>query len=143
MLHVIAGSGCRCVDDSEINEKWQMLTPVSFFEVTGENDRHDLPPKDSSADTAEAKDSSTDTAEAKDSSADTAEAKDSSADTAEAKDSSAGTKRAAAGAPSEPPVSKKPHRTMLQVFASLNGDTGYNGYKHKPILAPIEDSDGE
>jgi hypothetical protein len=133
MLHVIAGSGCRCVDDSEINEKWQMLTPVSFFEVTGENDRHDLPPKDSSADTAEAKDSS----------ADTAEAKDSSADTAEAKDSSAGTKRAAAGAPSEPPVSKKPHRTMLQVFASLNGDTGYNGYKHKPILAPIEDSDGE
>ena len=49
-------------------------------------------------------------------------------------------KRAATGAPSGPPASKKPHRTMLQVFASLNGD---NRYRHRPILAPIEDSDGE
>ena len=50
------------------------------------------------------------------------------------------TKRAATGAPSEPPVSKKRHRTMLQVFASLNGD---NGYKHRAVLAPIEYSDSE
>jgi hypothetical protein len=50
------------------------------------------------------------------------------------------TKRAATGAPSEPPVSNKKHRTMLQVFASLNGD---NGYKHRAVLAPIEYSDSE